>query len=57
MKVHELFAYLHVGNAAKAIEFYEKAFGAKEKFRLTEPSQSLGRASPGRRGPFPRSRG
>jgi PhnB protein len=44
MKIHELFAYLHVGNAAKAIEFYEKAFGAKEKFRLTEPSGRIGHA-------------
>jgi uncharacterized glyoxalase superfamily protein PhnB len=44
MKVHELFAYLHVNNAAKAIEFYEKAFGAKEKFRLTEPSGRIGHA-------------
>jgi PhnB protein len=44
MKVHELFAYLHVRNAAKAIEFYEKAFGAKEKFRLTEPSGRIGHA-------------
>jgi uncharacterized glyoxalase superfamily protein PhnB len=44
MKVHELFAYLHVNNAAKAIEFYGKAFGAKEKFRLTEPSGRIGHA-------------
>jgi uncharacterized glyoxalase superfamily protein PhnB len=44
MKVHELFAYLHVKNAAKAIEFYGKAFGAKEKFRLTEPSGRIGHA-------------
>jgi uncharacterized glyoxalase superfamily protein PhnB len=44
MKVHELFAYLHVSNAAKAIEFYGKAFGAKEKFRLTEPSGRIGHA-------------
>jgi PhnB protein len=44
MKVHELFAYLHVTNAAKAIEFYRKAFGAKEKFRLTEPSGRIGHA-------------
>lgn len=44
MKVHELFAYLHVNNAAKAIEFYQKAFGAKEKFRLTEPSGRIGHA-------------
>jgi PhnB protein len=44
MKVHELFAYLHVRNAAQAIEFYGKAFGAKEKFRLTEPSGRIGHA-------------
>jgi PhnB protein len=44
MRVHELFAYLHVSNTAKAIEFYEKAFGAKEKFRLTEPSGRIGHA-------------
>lgn len=44
MKVHELFAYLHVNDAAKAITFYEKAFGAREKFRLTEPSGRIGHA-------------
>ena len=44
MKVHELFAYLHVNDAARAITFYEKAFGAKEKFRLTEPSGRIGHA-------------
>ena len=44
MKVHELFAYLHVTNASKAIEFYGEAFGAKEKFRLTEPSGRVGHA-------------
>jgi PhnB protein len=44
MKVHELFAYLHVKDAARAIEFYGKAFGAKEKFRLTEPSGRIGHA-------------
>jgi uncharacterized glyoxalase superfamily protein PhnB len=37
MKVHELFAYLHVKDAARAIEFYKQAFGAEEKFRLSEP--------------------
>ena len=37
MKIHELTPYLHVGGAAKAIEFYTAAFGATEKFRLTEP--------------------
>jgi uncharacterized glyoxalase superfamily protein PhnB len=44
MKVHELFAYLHVGDAARAIVFYEQAFGAREKFRLTEPSGRIGHA-------------
>jgi uncharacterized glyoxalase superfamily protein PhnB len=44
MSVHELFAYLHVKNAAAAIEFYQKAFGAHERFRLTEPSGRIGHA-------------
>jgi uncharacterized glyoxalase superfamily protein PhnB len=44
MIIHELFAYLHVRNAAQAIEFYVKAFGVKEKFRLTEPSGRIGHA-------------
>jgi PhnB protein len=44
VRTHELFAYLHVKNAAKAIEFYTKAFDAQEKFRLTEPSGRIGHA-------------
>lgn len=44
MAVHELFAYLCVKNAAEAIEFYTKAFGAHEKFRLREPSGRIGHA-------------
>lgn len=44
MKVHELFAYICVSDAARAIQFYEKAFGAKEKFRLTEPGGRIGHA-------------
>lgn len=44
MAVHELFAYLCVDDAAKAIEFYAQAFGAKEKFRLTEPGGRIGHA-------------
>lgn len=44
MSVHELFAYLCVQNAAEAIEFYKKAFGAREKFRLTEPNGRIGHA-------------
>jgi uncharacterized glyoxalase superfamily protein PhnB len=42
MAVHELFAYLCVPNAAAAIDFYTKAFGAREKFRLTEPGGRIG---------------
>ena len=49
MKIHELFAYLRVKNAAAAIDFYKTAFGATEKFRLTEPSGRIG--SPHRRSP------
>ena len=37
MKIHEMSAYLHVGGAANAIEFYTAVFGAKEKLRLTDP--------------------
>ena len=44
MRVHELFAYLHVKDAAKAIEFYKEAFGAEEKFRLNEPGGRIGHA-------------
>lgn len=44
MKIHEVFPYLCVSNAARAIEFYEKAFGAREKFRLTEPTGRVGHA-------------
>ena len=44
MKIHELFAYLCVKDAARAIEFYERAFGATEKFRLTEPGGRIGHA-------------
>lgn len=44
MKILELFPYLHLQNAAKAIEFYTQAFGAREKFRLTEPGGRIGHA-------------
>jgi uncharacterized glyoxalase superfamily protein PhnB len=37
MAIHEVFPYLRVKNAAAAIDFYKKAFGVLEKFRLTEP--------------------
>jgi uncharacterized glyoxalase superfamily protein PhnB len=44
MTIHEVFPYLRVSSAAKAIEFYHQAFGATEKFRLTEPSGRIGHA-------------
>ena len=44
MAIHELFAYLCVKRADKAIDFYKQAFGATEKFRLTEPSGRVGDA-------------
>jgi uncharacterized glyoxalase superfamily protein PhnB len=42
MNIHELFPYLRVKDAGRAIEFYKRAFGAVEKFRLTEPSGRIG---------------
>ena len=36
--IHEVFTYLRVRDAAEAMRFYATAFGAVEKFRLTEPS-------------------
>jgi PhnB protein len=44
MTIHELFAYLRVQDAPKAIDFYREAFGAVEKFRLAEPSGRIGHA-------------
>ncbi len=44
MSIHELFAYLRVRNASAAIDFYVRAFDAKEKFRLTEPGGRIGHA-------------
>jgi uncharacterized glyoxalase superfamily protein PhnB len=44
MKIHELFAYLRVKDAPRAIEFYARAFGATEKFRLVEPGGRVGHA-------------
>ncbi|MBB3221184.1 VOC family protein [Pseudoduganella umbonata] len=42
--IHELFAYLCVSDAGRAIDFYARAFGATEKFRLTEPEGRIGHA-------------
>ena len=44
MATHELFAYLHVNGAEEAIDFYRRAFGAREIFRLTEPGGRVGHA-------------
>lgn len=44
MTIKELFPYLHVQGAARAIEFYTRAFGARETLRLTEPSGRIGHA-------------
>jgi PhnB protein len=37
VKIHEMYPYLHIRGAEKAIEFYKDVFGATEKFRLMEP--------------------
>ncbi|QBE61834.1 VOC family protein [Pseudoduganella lutea] len=42
--IKELFAYLCVSDAGAAIDFYRRAFGATEKFRLTEPGGRIGHA-------------
>jgi len=42
--IHEVFAYLRVNDGDRAIRFYAQAFGAVEKFRLSEPSGRIGHA-------------
>jgi PhnB protein len=42
--VHDVFPYLRVKNTAMAIDFYRRAFGAEELFRLIEPSGRIGHA-------------
>lgn len=42
--IHEVFTYLRVADTAAAIRFYADAFGAREKFRLVEPSGRIGHA-------------
>ena len=44
MATHELFAYLCVADAARAIDFYRQAFDATEVFRLVEPGGRIGHA-------------
>jgi PhnB protein len=43
-KSTQLTPYLAFKDAAGAIDFYVKAFGAKEQFRLAEPSGRIGHA-------------
>ena len=43
--IHEVFPYLRVRDANAAIEFYKKAFGAEEKFRLTQSENACTLAS------------
>jgi PhnB protein len=44
MKIHEVFIQLRVKSTPEAIAFYERAFGAREKYRLVEPSGRVGHA-------------
>ena len=44
MSIHEVFAYLRLRDAGRAIAFYRDAFGATEKLRLTEPGGRIGHA-------------
>ena len=41
---HTLTPYLAVEDAAQAIEYYEKAFGAKERMRMEAPDGKIGHA-------------
>ncbi len=41
-EIHEVFPYLMVSDAQGAVTFYQQAFGAKEIFRLVEPSGRIG---------------
>jgi PhnB protein len=41
---HSVTPYLIVAGAARAIDFYKQAFGARERMRLTDPSGNVGHA-------------
>lgn len=41
---HTLTPYLHIRGAASALDFYQRAFGAKELFRLEGPPGKIGHA-------------
>lgn len=42
MKKAEAFIYLRVRDSDAAVQFYQRAFGAEELFRLSEPSGRIG---------------
>lgn len=44
LEIREVYAYLRLHDTAAAIDFYTRAFGAKEIFRLVEPSGRVGHA-------------
>ena len=44
MKINQVYVYLRVKNAAEAIRYYQKAFEARERLRLVEPSGRVGHA-------------
>jgi PhnB protein len=41
-QIYEVFPYLRVCNGVEAIAFYTAVFGAKERFRLAEPTGRIG---------------
>lgn len=43
-RFHSVTPYLFVDNGAKALEFYQKAFGGEELFRMNDPSGRIGHA-------------
>jgi uncharacterized glyoxalase superfamily protein PhnB len=43
-RIEAVYPYLRTRSASAAIEFYKKAFGAVEDFRLTEPGGRIGHA-------------
>ena len=44
LKIHAVYTYLRVHDTAAAIDFYSRAFGATEVFRLVEPNGRVGHA-------------
>jgi uncharacterized glyoxalase superfamily protein PhnB len=44
VEIREVFPYLRVHSAVDAIDFYSRAFGANELFRLAEPGGRIGHA-------------